>query len=100
MLVSVNALHRRHLVGIPPRAEITARCRRISAGIAAVLVCCGGGSVAVRIARAAVSARCRTVGGRGRQSLPAANQTRAVVLSLGLGRFLGRRCTGAIEPAQ
>jgi putative ABC transport system permease protein len=91
MLVAVNAFIAATVVGISAtRSESLQDVAGFSAGIAAVLVLLWGSAVSLsRLARAAVSARWPYVVRQGVANLyRPANQTRAVVLSLGFGAFL------------
>lgn len=91
MLVAVNAFIAATVVGISAtRSESLRDVAGFSGGIAAVLVLLWASAVTLsRLARAAVSARWPYVVRQGVANLyRPANQTRAVVLSLGFGAFL------------
>lgn len=91
MLVAVNAFIAATVVGISAtRSESLRDVAGFSGGIAAVLVLLWASAVSLsRLARAAVSARWPYVVRQGVANLyRPANQTRAVVLSLGFGAFL------------
>jgi putative ABC transport system permease protein len=91
LLVSVNAFIAATVVGISAtRSDSLRDVAGFSAGIAAVLVLLWSSAVALsRLARATVRARWPYVVRQGVANLyRPANQTRAVVLSLGFGAFL------------